>query len=359
MQGFLKFMKYELQPHQDIKKDLLHWAKEYLVIKALEYFEKSTENSIDDIIDSIEKIKSSVNIDDAKANANDLVKHGLASMSRIISSIGKLYTFISNKIDYIKEVDTNLLGLYKAWLTVSSSTKKSYIDSALEFFTFIQRNNSEHYKFDIDESIVKIKQKSIPKKMIDVMDDVEFERFSKALPKYTYKTEYEKARNILMCRLFMFSGITTSELMNLKLNESLFVQGTDFIIRLPNRKRDIDLPRKLLINYYNKYKELSLTQKEYDIDNELLISLSKKHILHIVKTLLEFADIKREPLTPQLLRYSFLTYIYNKRCESNEITFKTIHEISGIINKKELERILFTFDKESVSISKVFYVDKF
>ncbi len=352
-------MKYELQPHQNIKKDLLYWAKEYLAIRALEYFEKSTSNTIDDIIDSIEKIKSSTNIDDAKTNANDLVKNGLGSMSRIISSAGKLYTYISNKTDDIKKVDTNLLQDYKEWLTVSSSTKKSYTDSALEFFMFIQRNNKENYKFDIDESIVKIKQKAVPKKIIDVMDDLEFERFSKMLPRYKYKTEYEKARNILICRIFLFSGITINELVNLKLNESLFVDGDNFIVRLPDRKRDIDLPRKLLITYFNKYKELSLSEKDYDLDFSSLISLSKKQILHIVKILLEFADIKREQLTPLLLRYSFFTYLFNKRCESNEITFKTIHEISGIINKKELERILFTFDKESVSISKAFNVDKF
>lgn len=224
---------------------------------------------------------------------------------------------------------------------------------------FIQRNNKENYKFDIDESIVKIKQKAVPKKIIDVMDDLEFERFSKMLPRYKYKTEYEKARNILICRIFLFSGITINELVNLKLNESLFVDGDNFIVRLPDRKRDIDLPRKLLITYFNKYKELSLSEKDYDLDFSSLISLSKKQILHIVKILLEFADIKREQLTPLLLRYSFFTYLFNKRCESNEITFKTIHEISGIINKKELERILFTFDKESVSISKAFNVDKF
>ena len=352
-------MKLELQPHKNIKNDLFQWVKEYLAIRALEYYEKSTSNTIDDITGSIEKIKNSTNIDDTKANANDLVKNGLGSMSRVISSIGKLYTYLPSKINDIKKVDTNLLQDYKEWLTVSSSTKKSYTDSVLEFFTFIQRNNTENYMFDIDESIVRIKQKSVPKKLIDVMNNSEFERFSKMLLKYKYKTEYEKARNILICRIFLFSGITINELMGLKLNESLFVDEQSFIIRLSNRKRDIDLPRKLMIAYFNKYKELSLTEKDYDLGYSNLISLTKKTIFQIVRTLLEFAEVKREQLTPQLLRYSFFTYLFKKRCEDNEITFSTIHEISGILNKKELERILFTFNKDNVSISKVFDVNKF
>lgn len=352
-------MKIKLQEHNDIKKDLLIWAKEYLVFKSLELFEKSTSNNVDDIIASIEKIQNSNTIDDVKHSVNLLVKDGISSLSRINNAIYKFYLYSVNNASDIKAINTNFLQDFKEWLTIGISTKKGYVDAVLELCEFIKRKNSDKFDFGIDVDIVRVKTKSIKKKMVDVMDSSEFESFSKTILKFKYTTEYERVRNILICRLLMFSGITVSELLSLELGKSFIVNDTDMLIRLKNRKRDIDLPRNLLISYFNKYKELSLKEKDYDVSHNPLISLSKQFVNSIIKELLEFAKIKREPLTPILLRYSFLSYLYNKRCEYNEITFNTIHDISGIVNKKELERILNTFDKDTVSIAQVFKREKF
>lgn len=352
-------MKQILQPYNNTKEDLLFWIKEYLAFKALEFFENSSSNTVDDIISSVEKIKTSTNIDEVKSNSNLLARDGLGSMSRVINATYKLYIYTVGKVSSIKEIDTNLLQELKDWLTIGDATKKGYVDAILELCTYINRVNSEGYAFDIDESIVRVSKKSVSKKMIDVMDDEEYERFSKMLVKYNFKSEYEKARAVLMCRIFLFSGITTTELLSLEFGKSFIVNNQAILIRLENRKRDIDLPRNLLIVYFNKYKELSLKDKNYDIENAPLFSISKQYVNSIVKELLEFANIKRTPLTPQLLRYSFFVYIYNKRCAENEITFNTIHDISGIINKEELRKILNTFDRESVSIAKIFDKDKF
>lgn len=352
-------MKQILQPYNNTKEDLLFWIKEYLAFKALEFFENSSSNTVDDIISSVEKIKTSTNIDEAKNNSNLLAREGIASMSRVANATYKLYIYTVGKVSSIKEIDTNLLQELKDWLTIGDATKKGYVDAILELCTYINRVNSEGYAFDIDESIVRVSKKSVSKKMIDVMDDAEYERFSKMIMKYDFKSEYEKARAILMCRIFLFSGITTTELLSLELGKSFIVNNQAILIRLKNRKRDIDLPRNLLIVYFNKYKELSLQDKNYDIENAPLFSISKQYVNSIVKELLEFAKIKRTPLTPQLLRYSFFVYIYNKRCLDNEITFNTIHDISGIINKEELRKILNTFDKDSVSIAKIFDKEKF
>lgn len=352
-------MKQILQPFNNTKEDLLFWIKEYLAFKALEFFENSTSNNIDDIIASIELIKNSKNIDEVKNNSNLLARDGLGSMSRVVNATYKLYIYAVGKVGSIKEIDTNLLQELKDWLTIGDATKKGYVDAMLELCIYISRANSEGYSFNVDESIVRVSKKSVSKKMIDVMDDAEYERFSKMLVKYDFKSEYEKVRAILMCRIFLFSGITTTELLSLKIGESFIVDNKSILIRLENRKRDIDLPRNLVISYFNTYKELSLKDKNYDIENAPLFSISKQYVNSIVKELLEFANIKRTPLTPQLLRYSFFVYIYNKRGTENEITFNTIHDISGIINKEELRKILNTFDKESVSIAKIFNKEKF
>jgi hypothetical protein len=352
-------MKKDLQPFNNIEKDLLFWIKEYLAFKALEFFENSSSNTVDDIIASIELIKDSNSIDEVKNNSNLLVRDGLGSMSRVNNATYKLYIYSVGKIDSIKDIDTNLLQDFKDWLTIGSATKKGYIDSILELCELISRTNSEKYTLDVEKSIVRVSKKSIKRKMIDVMSDSEYEQFSKMLTKYKYKNEYEKARAVLMCRIFLFSGITTTELLNLELGKSFIIDSKSILIKLENRKRDIDLPRSLIISHFNKYKELSLKEKEHDISHKPLFSISKQSVNNIVKNLLEYANIKREPLTPQLIRYSFFVYIYNKRCTENEITFNTIHDISGIVNKEELRRILNTFDKDTVSIAKVFDKEKF
>ena len=352
-------MKKDLQPFSNIKDDLLFWIKEYYIVKTLELFENSKSNKIDDIIASIELIKESRDIDEAKSNSYKLVTDGLKSMSRIISGTYKLYIFIVNRTESIKMIDTNTLQDFSKWLTLSDTTRRGYIDACLELLMFIQRNNKESFIFNIEKDIVRIKRKSIPRKMIDVMDNEEYEKFNRKIPQYSYKNEYEKSRNVLICRLLLFSGITVPELLSLELDKSFIVDNNLMLVRLENRKRDIDLPRRLLITYFNKYKEQALKNKNYDVSVMPLINISKDSVSNIVKELLIYSNIKRSPLSPQLLRYSFFVYIYNKRCASNEITFKTIHDISGIVNKKELENILYTFDKEHISIAKIFSEENF
>jgi len=352
-------MKKDLQPFNNIEKDLLFWIKEYLVFKALEFFENSSSNSVDDIIASIELIRDSNNIDEVKSNSNLLVRNGLGSMSRVNNATYKLHVYSIGKINSIKEIDTNLLQDFKDWLMIANATKKGYIDAILELCEFINRTNNEQYTLDVDKSIVRVAKKSIKRKIIDVMSDSEYEQFSKMLTKYKYKNGYEKARAVLMCRIFLFSGITTTELLSLELGKSFIVDSKSILIKLESRKRDIDLPRNLVISHFNKYKELSLKEKEYDISHKTLFNISKQSVNNIVKELLQFAKIKRKSLTPQLIRYSFFVYIYNKRCTENEITFNIIHDISGITNKEELRRILNTFDKDTISIAKIFNKEKF
>lgn len=341
-----------------VDTDLLFWIKEYLSIKAFEFFEKSTSNTVDDIIASIELIRNSNSIDEAKENTALLAKDGLKSISRANTALHKFYVYCVNKINSIKDIDTNFLQDFKEWLTISDSTKKGYVDAVLEMISYTQKTNTDKYQFDIDESIVRLNKKSIPRKMIDVMDDEEFERFSRSIIKFKYRNEYEKARDILICRLFIFSGITTEELLKLQVGKSFIVNGSDMLLRMGNRK-DIELPRSMLITHFNKYKELSLKNKKYDIEHKPLINISKRQVQNIVKELLEFANIKREPMSPQMIRYSLFVWLYNKRNAENEISFNTIQELSGIKSKKELEKILNTFDKETVAIAKMFKKEKF
>jgi site-specific recombinase XerD len=348
-----------LKPFNNINDDLLYWIKEYLSYKALEFFENSSTNTVNDIIASIDCIKEARSIDELKKSANLLVRDRLKSMSRVTSASYQLYIYSVGKIKNIEDINTNFLQDFKEWLTIGEATKKGYVDSVLELISYIERTNKSSFVFDVDSNTVRVSKSSISQKMIDPMDEVEFERFGREITKFEYKNEYEKARNIFICRLLLFSGITVSELLSLKLGKSFIVADGKMLIRLDNRKKDIDLPRNLLISHFNKYKELSLKDKNYDITTKPLVNITQQYINIIIKELLEFTNIKREPLSAQLLRYSFFVYIYNKRSHDNEITFNTVFEISGLSNKKELERILNTFDKKSASISKVFEKEKF
>lgn len=352
-------MKLDLEQNNTAEKDLLFWIKEYLSYKALKFFQNSKSNKIDDIVVSVDLIKAASDIDALKKSVNLMVRDGLGSMSRVANATHQLHAYSIGKLDSIKSIDTNFLQDFKEWLKIGVATKKGYVDAILELRSFIERSNSNKFVFDIDESIVRVHKSSVQAKTIDVMDDEEFEGFSKGILKFKYKNEYEKSRNILICRIFLFSGITTAELLTLSVGTSFLVGNGKMLIRLENRKRDIDLPRRLLIPYYNKYKKLALKEKKYDVLSSPLVNITKQYVNSIVKELLEFVGINRTPLTPQLLRYSFFTYVYNKRSKDYEITFSTIHDISGITNKKELERILNIFDKESVSIAKIFDKEKF
>lgn len=336
--------------------ELLKYSKSYLVEKSLESFRKSEKNNVDDITKYITKIEKSKDIDELKSNVSELKALGLSSLNRINIAIYQFCLYSNNKLTDIHDLDTNFILDFKQWLTIAESTKDGYIGAVLELAKHIE--TTEKISLSINSQIIRSPKKN-EGVLYDTMGNEEFERFARDITKYNYQNELSKNQYVLMMRLILFSGITVKELLELELNKNLFIDDKDMYIRLKNRRADIDLPRTQLIQYFNKYKELSLKEKNYDVTSNPLFTIGQDQISKMIKTLLKFCNINRKPDTATMLRYSFFVYLWNNRDAKNGITFETIHEISGITNRKELEKILNTFDNKLVSLPSLFMSEKF
>jgi integrase len=227
------------------------------------------------------------------------------------------------------------------------------MDCIIELLGFIEKSNMDNFKFNIDyEKVRLVKPKP---KIHDSMDSAEFNRFSKVLPRYLYDSDFEKCRNILICRILLYSGITPSELLSLDVGKNFIIGDKTFIIVLDNRKVDIELPRNKIVRHFNKYMELKENRK----DTKIFYDVSVKQINEIVKSLLEFASIKRRDMNATLLRVSFAVYLYNSRENNLQYNITTIQHLLGHSNRADTENMIGFHDKKYASISDVFDKEDF
>lgn len=352
--------KSPLQPFKTYQENLLYWVKAYLAHKSLELFNKSKENKVDDIIKSRDEILTAKAFNDVQKPSSELIKSGLRSLAMPLGAMTKFHAFALNYASSLTDFNSDMIYDLSASMDLAESTKKTYLDCALELLTYIENNNTDGFKFHIEYEGVRLKKPSA--KVYDAMDSEEFIRFSKELPNYKFKNEFEKCRTVLICRIMLYSGITPKELVSLKLGENLIVDKKSIYLTKLGRSVDIHLPRNKIIKYLNRYLELKEDNKNgylfYAITNkdEMLNTIQ---VNDIVKTMLEHAKIKRREMNATLLRVSLAVYLYNHRTGGKHFPLTAIQAIMGQKNRADTERMIGFHAKQYVMINDVFLEENF
>ncbi len=354
--------KVPLKPFKTYQENLLHWVKAYLAHKVLELFKNSKENTIDDIIVYRDLLLNANDFAKVQSICKELRQHGLQSISMLLNSVSKFYPFALKNASDLTEFDDDLIYNFADSLKLADSSKKGYVDCALQVLAFIENTNTDGFKFNIEYEGARLK-KSKPK-VYDAMDDEEFARFSKMLPQYDkYKNEFEKCRTVLICRIMLYSGITPKELVSLKLGKSLIKDKKSiYISKSIGRTIDIELPRNKLIKYLNRYLEL----KEENEKGYLFYAptnkdemLSTTQVNELVKTMLKYAKIERKEMNATLLRVSLAVYLYNHRKDGKHFHLSAIQAIMGHKNRADTEKMIGFHAKKYAVISDVFLDDDF
>lgn len=349
-----------LKPYERYENDLLYWVKAYIGHKVLELFKSSKENKVDDIIVYINQITNAKNFDELQVTCKELIKDGLKSLSKPLASMGKFYPYALNHTTDFDLIHDDFMFHFSTSLNLAASTKKTYLDSVLEFLTFIENTNTENFKFCIEYQEVRIKK---PKpKVHDAMDEEEFLRFSKLLPTLIVDNEFEKCRMVLICRIMLYSGITPKELTGLKLGKSLIVDKKGIYLNLENRDIKIYLPRNKLIKYFHKYLELKKENKDgfffYSL-HDINKTLTTSQVNELVKAMLIKAKIERRELNATLLRVSLAVFLYNYRKDGKQFHLTSIQKILGQNNRAETENMIGFHAKEYAQINDVFLDENF
>lgn len=330
--------KHFLKNTNSFQKNLFFWIKEYIAFKAMEI--ANSNNGVLTISElTLELLKDAKEIKQLKKEANKLADKGFGSLRRLMNGTYTFYNYALIMADSFEKINTSFMVSYVNSIShLSNGTKSGYINVVLELLEFISKSNIDGFIFDVSYELLRFKNENKTLSP-DILSSSEYETIINNVVHYSYKNDYEMARNILIIRVLLYSGITTKELLSLEVNKHFIFEESSISIRLDNRKVVLEMPKDKLIQYYDSYKEESL-KRGIDVTIGKLFTLPQQYINIFIKELFLFCNIKKAKPTTKLLRYSCFVYIYNKRNEDNSITYKTVKDMSGIINKSEFDRIL-------------------
>lgn len=322
----------KLIQHNDTLMDLLYWIKRFMADKIINGSKTKVSDDFDmaalvqqmlsDSTDTIEKVVS----------IGKLARtQGMKSVEQYYVNIEPFYRFIEKNVDKFPSI-TNIFGITllnfanKEHSKATPSKKNLLFGTARNFFNFIDDNTlkGEHL-FHITKNasggtIKRVHRKEQPKKFPVFLTEEEMHRFNKSLLKIEYKSKYEQNRDILIGRLFLFSGITTSELLELK-DSDLTIDEEDHDVMWvhingkAHKRRDIPIPKRKVVVYLNAYREArgeSLSGLLFCNAQDSTKPLSDHTVRGVIKAQFEAAKIKKDEVSPTVLRNSFAIFLYRK-----------------------------------------------
>lgn len=340
-----------------LENEFLKYLKPYLIFK-LNTLNKNNMKESFNVQNFIDKYNNSNTLEDLHNTSKEVSSNGLKQILPFTTSI-KIFIGYLESINFktLLDVDTNTLKdfinieLLKKDYSLAHSTRVNYRGCIKGLFKYIDENKLTSKPFEIKNFSV-LKEKALEEKeetnlqFVDWMDNKMITRFNKEILKYNFPNEFERCRDILIARIFLFSGIEPNEMRNLSVNDFIFEKNM-IILHVKGtgaRNRKIPMSRKKLIVYFNKYMELkendsnrffySPKYKDKAIDTMLL---SK-----IVKRLLVFAKIDVLDTTPLMLRKTFAIFQNNTPDPKTGLTMpeKNIQEMMGLTNSSQLKEIL-------------------
>lgn len=164
----------------------------------------------------------------------------------------------------------------------------------------------------------------------------------KMLPKFLYYNElmemfdsinldnvYGK-RNRCILEVLYATGVRVSELVNIKLSDIDFDNGTIKVIGKGNKERIVyflDYPKKYMLDYIKNGRNVMLNNKpcEYLFINKLGNKLTTRGVELIIKDIISKTSIKSN-VTPHTIRHTFATHLLNEGCDIMSVKELLGHE---------------------------------
>lgn len=317
--------KYKLEPHKNIKNDLIFWIKTYLNMKLYTLSTNKVKDDFD-ITQYSNNIQVASTQEELKTIGKDLARAGMKNYTNYSSAILPLIDF-SEHIELKNIKDFNNPIIYNDFILIynkdkADSTKDTILKTTINFFNYIDKMNIDNYEFkinkDTNNKIIKNPLGNKFKKSVVFYTPYELQMLNKEIVKCGI------ARDILMIRLLMFSGITINELINIKLKdikeiEEVNKKGTKiYVLSAINKDeevREIPLPRKFMSRQLqNHIKENNLKDDEYlffrtDKEN-IKHKLTQSPVIGNIKKVLQCTGIKKEKYSSEVLRNSYAIFLY-------------------------------------------------
>jgi integrase/recombinase XerD len=315
-----KKMRYPIDNKKKFDANLLFWLERFVKSKLTSLSNRhvtgSTRLSI--IIASLNR--GTKNIEELQALAKEARNIGLIGINTYFNPLEKLFHYLcAMGLKSFKEVDEELLSEFLASQTASLSdaTKKNYRMAIVGFFAFIDKQNEDKkgtsYQFRIELKNWGGLKGNNANKLPSHMRDNELERFINAIETTEFKS-YAQAKNRLLIKIILYTGMRVSEALGIKLKEIVNEDGYYIfqILGKGNKYRIAMLKEDYIKDDLSQW--LSIRDKK----NPLLFHsrtnkpLTQAYVSYIMDKILLVAGVRKEKNGAHMLRHTFATRLYQK-----------------------------------------------
>jgi len=260
----------------------------------------------------VQKFLTSYIVDEL--NYSDNTKKSYTTTFRILLKfIEKEKNIKSNKIEIefiTKEVIIQFLDWLETYRNVSISTRNQRLACIKSFYKYVQSNEID--LFDTCSSILGIKNKKVPNKIITYFSEKEIKIM------INYLNECKDLKKLTMICVLYETGARVSEFINIKLTDlNLSDYASITLYGKGNKIRVVPISNKL-IKLINKYlKEIYIN---YGDDYLFYSNYKKKYSRYSINKLINFIimDLKEKNINyfkgkyhPHSFRHSKATHLYN------------------------------------------------
>lgn len=341
-------MRYPLDAEKSFEKSLLFWMNRYMHSKlnSLSNRQVKEPKRLAGVINSLRTgVKS---IEELSKLAKDARNAGLIGINTYYKPLEKLYEYL---LDFgcasMREIDEELISDFLASATagLSDATKKNYRIAMINFFGYIDKQNSDgeqkayHYGIEL-KNWGGLSGRS-GTKLPSYMREEEVERFIEAIESYPFQRSVA-ARNRLLIKLILFTGIRVGEALNLKTKDLIPENGL-YLIRVMgkgNKARVVMIKESHINKYLKEWREIGSCSDDYLFCNKKGTPLTQAYVSRTVEKILMKAGIRKEKNGAHMLRHTFATMLYLKKRD-----LVLVQEALGHASL-DTSRIYTHFDKE-------------
>lgn len=346
-------MRYPIDFKDDFAQNLLFWIERFVYSKLNSLSNHQVQNKKDIILALNALRKGAKSIQELQEICKQCRNAGLIGINTYFTPLMKLYEYLNYLgLASLKEVDEEML---KEFLTIhtsslSDATKKNYRIALINFFGFIDKQNedddSTSYIFRIElRNWGGLRGKS-GQKLPSYMNEEEVQRFLNGIETYPFKHQDLGARNRLLLKIIIYTGIRVGEALNLKIKD-IMLDGEFYVIQVKGKGNK---PRVVMIKAKNIHSDFGawINSRPLEVENELLFcnhkakKLTQAYVSRIVEQVLLTNGIRKEKNGAHMLRHSFATLLYQK---SQDLVL--VQEALGHASL-DTSRIYTHFDKQKL-----------
>jgi integrase/recombinase XerD len=314
-------MRYPLDFENTFSKTYLFWLCRFIRSKITTLSNRQVTDKdrlaqiIRELVQGFEDIKK------LKALMKEVRNIGINSIHVYYLPLEKLYNFLMQfGAGSMKEIDEELLSDFLASETanLSDASKKNHRIALLGFFSYIDKQNEEKngnsHRFGIELKNWGGLGGKGGDKLPSFMNKDEVNKFITAIDSYPYKDSVIGARNRLIIKTILYTGIRVSEAININIKDFI-KDGDAYIIQVRGKGNK---PRVVMIKERIIKSDLSIWNENSNCNDNLLFcnqkgkKLTQAYVSRLVEQILLSIGLRKEKNGAHMLRHTFATLLYQK-----------------------------------------------